>query len=262
MSEFILRRLGQSIGVVLLTSVIVFLGVYAIGNPVDLLISPLADQLEREAAIKALGLDKPLLEQYWVFLSNAATGDFGLSFATGEPVMDRIAERLPATLELAFLAILIAIFIGIPLGMWSGYNPDSVSAKVITTASVAGFSLPSFWQGMMLILVFAVFLNWLPSGGRGEIGEFMGIHSSLFTIDGLTHAILPAFNLAIFKTSVMIRLARVGVLEVVEMDYIKLAWAKGLRKRRIVMIHILKNILIPIITPCIFWIVRSLLDTS
>jgi peptide/nickel transport system permease protein len=248
MSEFILRRLGQSIGVVLLTSVIVFLGVYAIGNPVDLLISPLADQLEREAAIKALGLDKPLLEQYWIFLSNAATGDFGLSFATGEPVMDRIAERLPATLELAFLAILIAIFIGIPLGMWSGYNPDSVSAKVITTASVAGFSLPSFWQGMMLILVFAVFLNWLPSGGRGEIGEFMGIHSSLFTIDGLTHAILPAFNLAIFKTSVMIRLARVGVLEVVEMDYIKLAWAKGLRKRRIVMIHILKNILIPIIT--------------
>jgi len=166
MSEFILRRLGQSIGVVLLTSVIVFLGVYAIGNPVDLLISPLADQLEREAAIKALGLDKPLLEQYWIFLSNAATGDFGLSFATGEPVMDRIAERLPATLELAFLAILIAIFIGIPLGMWSGYNPDSVSAKVITTASVAGFSLPSFWQGMMLILVFAVFLNWLPSGGR------------------------------------------------------------------------------------------------
>jgi len=248
MSEFILRRLGQSIGVVFLTSVIVFLGVYAIGNPVDLLISPLADQLEREAAIKALGLDKPLLEQYWIFLSNAATGDFGLSFATGEPVMDRIAERLPATLELAFLAILIAIFIGIPLGMWSGYNPDSVSAKVITTASVAGFSLPSFWQGMMLILVFAVFLNWLPSGGRGEIGEFMGIHSSLFTIDGLTHAILPAFNLAIFKTSVMIRLARVGVLEVVEMDYIKLAWAKGLRKRRIVMIHILKNILIPIIT--------------
>jgi peptide/nickel transport system permease protein len=248
MSEFILRRLGQSIGVVFLTSVIVFLGVYAIGNPVDLLISPLADQLEREAAIKALGLDKPLLEQYWVFLSNAATGDFGLSFATGEPVMDRIAERLPATLELAFLAILIAIFIGIPLGMWSGYNPGSVSGKVISTASVAGFSLPSFWQGMMLILVFAVFLNWLPSGGRGEIGEFMGIHSSLFTLDGLTHAILPAINLAIFKTSVMIRLARVGVLEVVEMDYIKLAWAKGLRKRRIVMIHILKNILIPIIT--------------
>ena len=248
MTEFIIRRLIQSLGVVLVMSVIVFLGVYAIGNPIDVLISPDADQIDREAAIKALGLDKPLYEQYWVFLKNAASGNFGLSFATGRPVSDMIFERLPATLELALLAVGIAIFIGIPLGMYAGRNPDRFSGKFITAMSVAGFSLPSFWIGMMMILIFAVYLQWLPSGGRGDIGEFLGIRSSLFTLDGLSHAILPAINLAIFKTCVLIRLARAGVLEVVEMDFIKFAWAKGLRKWRIVMVHILKNILIPIVT--------------
>jgi peptide/nickel transport system permease protein len=248
MSEFILRRIFQSVGVVLVMSILVFTGIFAIGNPVDLLIRPDADQLEREAAIKALGLDKPLYEQYFIFLKNAATGNLGRSFSTGQPVIQMILNRLPATLELAFLAILIAIFIGIPLGMWAGGNPDSTSGRVITISSVAGFSLPSFWQGMMMILIFSVFLKWLPPGGRGEIGQFLGIKSSLFTMDGLSHAILPAINLAVFKTCVMIRLARAGVMEVVDMDYIRLAWAKGLGKRRIICVHILKNILIPIVT--------------
>ena len=248
MTEFIIRRFIQSVGVVLLMSVLVFVGIYAIGNPVDVLISPDADQIDREQAIKALGLDKSLVEQYFVFLKNAATGNFGVSFATGRPVAEMIFDRLPATLELALLAVAIAIFIGIPLGMYAGRNPDSLLGKLITTLSVAGFSLPSFWIGMMMILIFAVYLRWLPSGGRGEIGEFLGISSSLFTLDGLSHALLPAINLAIFKTCVLIRLARAGVLEVVEMDFIKLAWAKGLRNSRIVLVHILKNIMIPIVT--------------
>ncbi|XWN30505.1 MAG: ABC transporter permease [Devosia sp.] len=248
MSEFILRRLFQSVGVVLVMSVLVFVGVYAIGNPVDLLISPTADQIERDAAIKALGLDKPLVEQYFVFLGNVVTGDLGNSFATGRPVSEMIADRLPATLELAFLAILIAIVVGIPLGMLAGRRPGTVVGRAIATGSVAGFSLPSFWVGMMMILIFAVYLRWLPPGGRGEIGEFLGIRSSLFTLDGLSHAILPAVNLAIFKTCVMIRLARASVLEIAQTDFIRFAEAKGLTRSRIVNVHILKNILIPIVT--------------
>jgi peptide/nickel transport system permease protein len=248
MTIFIVRRTLQSLFVITVISIIVFMGVFAIGNPVDILIHPEADQIVRENAIKALGLDKPLYEQYFVFVGNALSGDLGLSFATGEPVMQMILHRLPATLELATMAVCIAIFIGIPLGMWAGLRPDGISGRTITCASIAGFSLPSFWQGMMLVLVFSVTLRWLPSSGRGEIGTFLGISSSIFTLGGFLHIILPSINLAVFKTSIMIRLARAGVLEIYNLDYIKFAKAKGLRQRRIVGVHILKNIMIPIIT--------------
>ena len=229
-------------------SVIVFLGVFAIGNPVDILIHPEADQIVRDAAIKALGLDQPLWKQYFVFVGNVLSGDLGLSFATGEPVINMILHRMPATLELALMAVCIAVFIGIPLGIWAGLRPDRLSGRTITGASIAGFSLPSFWQGMMLVLIFSIILRWLPSSGRGEIGTFLGIKSSIFTADGLYHIILPSINLAMFKTSIMIRLARAGVLEINNLDFIKFATAKGLRQRRIVGVHILKNIMIPIIT--------------
>lgn len=248
MTVFIVRRLLQSIWVIAAMSIIVFLGVFAIGNPVDILIHPEADQIEREEAIKNLGLDKPLLKQYFLFVSNAFQGNFGLSFVTGEPVMTMILRRMPATLELAFMALCIAVFIGIPLGMWAGLHPDSTSGRVITGSSIAGFSLPSFWQGMMLVLVFSIILRWLPSTGRGEVGTLLGIRSSLFTMDGLYHVILPSINLAVFKTSIMIRLARAGVLEINNLDFIKFAKAKGLSHRRIVGIHILKNIMVPIVT--------------
>ncbi len=248
MSIFIVRRTLQSLWVVAAMSVIVFLGVFAIGNPVDILIHPEADQIVREAAIKALGLDKPLWKQYFVFVGNVLSGDLGLSFATGEPVIEMILHRMPATLELALMAVCIAVFIGIPLGIWAGLRPDGLSGRTLTGASIAGFSLPSFWQGMMLVLIFAIILRWLPSCGRGEIGTFLGIKSSIFTSDGLYHIILPSINLAMFKTSIMIRLARAGVLEINNLDFIKFATAKGLRQRRIVGVHILKNIMIPIIT--------------
>lgn len=229
-------------------SVIVFLGVFAIGNPVDILIHPEADQIVRDAAIKSLGLDQPLWKQYFVFVGKVLSGDLGLSFATGEPVIEMILYRMPATLELAFMAVCIAVFIGIPLGIWAGLHPDEFSGQAITGTSIAGFSLPSFWQGMMLVLIFSIILRWLPSSGRGEIGTFLGVRSSIFTTDGLCHIILPSINLAMFKTSIMIRLARAGVLEINNLDFIKFATAKGLRQRRIVGVHILKNIMIPIIT--------------
>lgn len=248
MTIFIVRRTLQSLFVITVISIIVFVGVFAIGNPVDILIHPEADQIVRDNAIKALGLDRPLYEQYFVFVGNALRGDLGLSFATGEPVMQMILHRLPATLELATMAVCIAIFIGIPLGMWAGLRPDGISGRAITGASIAGFSLPSFWQGMMLVLVFSVTLRWLPSSGRGEVGTFLGISSSIFTLGGFLHIILPSINLAVFKTSIMIRLARAGVLEIYNLDFIKFAKAKGLRQRRIVGVHILKNIMIPIIT--------------
>jgi len=248
MSIFIVRRTLQSLWVVTAMSVIVFLGVFAIGNPVDILIHPEADQIVRDAAIKALGLDQPLWKQYFVFVGNVLSGDLGLSFATGEPVINMILHRMPATLELALMAVCIAVFIGIPLGIWAGLRPDGLSGRTLTGASIAGFSLPSFWQGMMLVLIFSIILRWLPSSGRGEIGTFLGIKSSIFTSDGLYHIILPSINLAMFKTSIMIRLARAGVLEINNLDFIKFATAKGLRQRRIVGVHILKNIMIPIIT--------------
>lgn len=248
MTEFILRRFLQSVGVVALMSVIVFAGIYAIGNPVDVLIDPRADQIEREAAIRALGLDRSLFEQYGIFVLRALQGDFGTSFVTGRPVMEMIRDRFPATLELALLALVLALGLGLPLGMLAGRRPDGLVGRLINAVSVAGFSLPSFWIGMVMILIFAVYLGWLPPGGRGDVGAFLGLRSSLFTLDGLSHAIMPAANLALFATCAMIRLARSGVMELQDQEFIKFAWAKGLRERRIYMVHILKNILIPIVT--------------
>jgi peptide/nickel transport system permease protein len=229
-------------------AVLVFLGVYAIGNPIDILINPEADQIEREAAIARLGLDKPLWEQFLVFLGNALQGDLGRSFVYATDALGLILSKLPATLELAFLALLIAVFIGVPLGMIAGLKPDSVVGKSIMAGSILGFSLPNFWQGMMLILLFAVIFKVLPSGGRGETVEVFGVAVSFLTLDGLSHMLLPALNLALFKTSLVIRLARAGTREAVLQDYVKFARAKGLSPRRIVLVHIAKNIMIPVVT--------------
>lgn len=238
----------QSVVVLLVMSVIVFLGVFAIGNPVDILISPDADQMERERAIKALGLDLPIWEQYFVFLANAARGDLGRSFVFNEPALRLIFERMPATLELAGTAVLMSLVIGIPLGLYAGLRPQSAPAKGIMAGSIVGFSLPTFWQGLMLIMVFAVMLGWLPSTGRGQVATVLGIKSSLFTRDGLAHVILPAFNLAIGNAALIIRLTRAGVRESLLQDYVKFARAKGLSNRRVVGVHVFKNILIPLVT--------------
>ncbi|MBL8690721.1 MAG: ABC transporter permease [Rhodospirillaceae bacterium] len=248
MTVFIVRRLMQSVVILLVMSVIVFLGVFAIGNPVDILISPDADQMERERAIRALGLDLPLWEQYFVFLRNAAVGDLGRSFVFNEPALRLIFERMPATLELAFTAVVLSLVVGIPLGLYAGLKPQTATSKGIMAGSIVGFSLPSFWQGLMFIMVFAVMLGWLPSTGRGQVGSFLGIKSSLFTRDGLAHVILPAINLALGNAALIIRLTRAGVRETLLQDYVKFARAKGLTHRRVVGVHVLKNILIPLVT--------------
>ncbi|MGL1931929.1 MAG: ABC transporter permease [Desulfotalea sp.] len=248
MIVFILRRLWQSSFVLLTMSVIVFVGVYAIGNPVDILISPDADQIEIARATKALGLDKPLYEQYGLFLKNAVQGDLGSSFVYNEPALKVILQRMPATLELAFTAMFFSVIFGIPLGMYAGLKSDTFIGKTIMSGSILGFSLPTFWVGLMMIMLFSVILGWLPSGGRGETVTVMGMQFSFLTLDGLKHLILPALNLGLFKLSLTIRLARSGVRECMVMDYIKFAKAKGLSKKRIVGVHLLKNILIPVIT--------------
>jgi peptide/nickel transport system permease protein len=248
MTVFVIRRLMQSVVVLLVMSVIVFAGVFAIGNPVDILISPQADQIERERAIHELGLDQPLWEQYFTFLWNAAHGNLGRSFALGEPALRLIWERLPASLELAFTAFALSTAIGLPLGLWAGLRPRTVSAKSIMAGSILGFSLPTFWQGLMFIMVFAVMLGWLPSTGRGAVGSWLGIRTSLFSLDGWAHLVLPAVNLALANTALIIRLTRAGVREVVHQDYVRFARAKGLTSRRIVLVHVLRNILIPLVT--------------
>ena len=229
-------------------SLIVFLGVYAIGNPIDLLVNPQADEIERARATAALGLDKPLYVQYLTFLGSAVTGDLGRSFVFGIPALELILSKMPATLELAFFAMVLAVFAGIPLGLVAGLKPDSVVGRSIMAFSIVGFSLPTFWVGLVLIMLFAVQLGWLPSNGRGDTALLFGVPLSFLTADGLSHLLLPALNLALFKLSLLIRLTRAQVREAVLQDYVKFARAKGLSPARVIGVHILKNIMIPIVT--------------
>jgi len=248
MLAFTIRRLGQSVFVLVVMAFIVFIGVYAIGNPVELLVNPQADAAERARATAAMGLDKPLAEQFLVFLAGAVRGDLGRSFVFNVPAIQLIMDRLPATLELAAVAMVIAIVIGIPLGLIAGLKPHSVAGRSIMAGSILGFSLPTFWVGLVLIMVFSVQLGWLPPNGRGETVMLLGVPVSFLTADGLAHLAMPAINLALFKLSLLIRLTRAGTREALLQDYVKFARAKGLSSRRVIGVHVLKNILIPIVT--------------
>jgi len=249
MLVFVVRRILQALLVLFVMSVLVFIGVYAIGNPVDILINPQADQLEREQAIARLGLDKPLWMQYGSFLSGAFHGDLGRSFVHSTSALGLILERMPATLELALAAMLIAILLGIPLGLWAGLRPHGFAGRTIMAGSILGFSLPTFWVGLMLIMVFSVMLGWLPSNGRGETTLLFGVVPVSFTsIDGLKHLAMPATNLALFNLALLIRLTRAGAHEALLQDYVKFARAKGLTNTRVIGVHVLRNILIPIVT--------------
>ena len=248
MLVYILRRLSQTGLVLLLTSMLVFAGLFLIGDPIEILVSPEADQVERDRARASLGLDQPLWAQYLRFLANAASGDLGTSFVYGRPALGVIFERMPATRELAFLAMLISIAVGLPLGLYAGLKPDSPVAKAIMAFSIVGFSLPTFWVGLLLIMVFAVQLGWLPSTGRGPLVDFMGVKLSILHWEGLRFALLPALNLALFKLSLIIRLTRAQVRENLLLDYVRFARAKGLRKSRVLGVHLLKNIMVPLVT--------------
>jgi len=245
---YLIRRIIQSLSLLLAMSVIVFFAIFVIGDPVEMLIDLEATEREIAAIRQALGLDLPVYMQYFQFLSSTFRGDFGTSFVFNEPALKLILTYLPATLELAITAMMIAILVGIPLGMYAGVRPQHPVSKTIMAGSILGFSLPTFWSGLMTVLVFSVWAGWLPASGRGSTVDILGVQLSIFTADGLSHLILPALNLALFKISLVIRLARAGTREVIMQDYIKFAKAKGLPSSRIILVHVGKNILIPIVT--------------
>ena len=248
MLAYIVRRSLQAVVVLFFMSVLVFAGVYAIGNPIDILINPQADQAEREHAIATLGLDLPLWVQFGRFVQGALHGDLGKSFVHGTSALGLILERMPATMELAITAMLLAIAIGIPLGLWAGLKPHSFAGRSIMAGSILGFSLPTFWVGLMLIMVFSVMLGWLPSNGRGPTTLLFGVPVSFLSLEGWRHLILPATTLALFKLALLIRLTRSSTREALLQDYVKFARAKGLSNARVIGVHVLRNILIPIVT--------------
>ena len=248
MLVFLLRRLAQSVFVLIAMMVVVFFGVYMIGNPVDILISPDATPAEIEETMARFGFDQPVYIQFLKFVGNALQGDLGRSFVHGEPAVQLILSYMPATLELALLGLIFSIAIGVPLGVYAGYKADRWQGRAIMTGSIFGFSLPNFWVGMLLILIFAVELRWLPSTGRGETVEVLGLRLSIFSSNGLQYMILPALTLALYKASLVTRLARAGTQEALMQDYVKFARAKGISETRILFVHVLKNIMITIIT--------------
>ena len=248
MTVYILRRLAQTLLVLFVTSALVFGGLYLVGNPIDILVNPAADEIEKARSAAALGLDRPILEQYGIFVKSALAGDLGKSFVFGRPALEVILERMPATLELAVLAMLISLGFGVPMGIFAGLYPQKNLSKFIMACSILGFSLPTFWVGLVLIMVFAVQLGWLPSTGRGPTTEVFGVALSIFSLEGLRYALLPAINLALFKLALIIRLTRAQVREQSLLDYIRFARAKGLPRRRVIGVHLLKNILIPLVT--------------
>jgi peptide/nickel transport system permease protein len=248
MSGYLLSRLVQTVLTLFVMSVLVFAGLYLVGNPVDVLLSPTVTSAERLQVIQSFGLDKALWEQYWLFLTRALSGDLGNSFVFNQPALSLILHRMPATLELAFFALVIGLVFGLPLGIYAGLHPKSFAAKSVMTFSILGFSLPTFWIGLMMIMLFSVRLGWLPASGRGETVAVFGVPLSFLTRDGLAHLILPALNLAMFKVSLIIRLTRAGVMETMQLDFVRFARAKGLPERRIVFVHVLKNTLVPLIT--------------
>jgi peptide/nickel transport system permease protein len=248
MLAYLIRRVGQALLVIAAMATIVFVSIYAVGNPVDILANPNADAKEMAEISARLGLDKPLWEQFGLFVWNALHGDLGRSFVFNEPALKLIIQRMPATLELAFVALVMSIFIGIPLGVWAGLKPDAWSSRAIMSGSILGFSLPNFWIGLMLILLFAVQLKWLPSGGRGPTTDLFGIPVSFLSWEGLRYLLLPAFTLALYKAALVVRLSRSGTREAVLQDYVRFARAKGLSPTRIVLVHVLKNIMIPVVT--------------
>ena len=248
MFVFILRRLIQAMVVMVAVAFIAFMLFQYVGDPVVFLLGQDArpDQIKQLRA--DLGLDQPFFIQFWHFLLNAAQGEFGLSLRQGAKVSRLIAERLPATLELAFFAGLLALLVGVPLGVYAALKRGQFFSQLLMTISLLGVSLPTFLIGILLILVFSVGLGWFPSFGRGEVVQIGWWSSGLLTLDGLHHIVMPAITLAIFQLTLIMRLVRAEMLEVLRTDYIRFARARGLSNRVIHFGHALQNTLVPVIT--------------
>jgi peptide/nickel transport system permease protein len=248
MLAFVLRRLLQAVVVMLTVAFLAFMLFQHVGDPVTNLLGQDATQEQRELLRRDLGLDEPFPVQFTHFVANAVQGEFGLSLRQGRRVSALIAERFPATLELALAAAAIALVVGIPLGVYAALGRGSFGSQVVMTGSLLGVSLPTFLIGILLILVFAVLLKWLPSFGRGETVAFGTWTTGLFSAEGWKHLVLPAVTLSIFQLALIMRLVRAEMLEVLRTDYIKFARARGLTDRAVYFGHALRNTLVPVIT--------------
>lgn len=248
MLRFLLGRLANGAIVMVLVSMLSFALFNFIGDPVSNLVGENATVNEREAMRQSLGLDQPLPLQYLKFVGRAVQGEFGVSYRNIEPVSRVIASRLPATLELSLIAAILALGVGIPMGVYAGLHPRSLLTRSLQVISLVGISVPSFVTGIMLILLFSIYLNWLPSFGRGET-VMLGVWSTGFlTLTGWKSLLMPAVTLALFQLTLFMRLTRTQMMEVLRSEYIKFARARGLRERSINYRHALRNTLIPIIT--------------
>lgn len=248
MFKYSLKRLAQMVVTLFIVSILVFVLANFIGDPVNMLVSPKAPPEVREQVREELGLNRPILEQYVSFVTNALKGDFGKSYIYKVDVLSLIVQRVPATLELVFVSVVLALVISIPLGVYAGAFPKRKSSTLVMGGSILGISLPSFFIGIMLIYIFSLKLHWFPSSGRGATMPFLGMNFSLFAPGGLKYIILPALTLSVTNIASLVRLTRAGVMENMRQDYIKFARAKGVSTRKVLFGHALKNALIPVIT--------------
>ncbi len=248
MLAFILRRLVQAMMVMLTVGFIAFMLFQFVGDPVTNMLGQDATQDQRDALRKDLGLDKPFVLQFATFVGNAVRGEFGMSLRQGQKVSTLILERLPATLELSVAAALIALLVGIPLGVYAALRRGRMLAQTLMGLSLLGVSLPTFLIGIFLILIFAVLLQWLPSFGRGDTVALGNWTTGLLTVDGWKHLVLPAITLAVYQMALIMRLVRAEMLEVLRTDFIKFARARGLSDRAVYFGHALKNTLVPVMT--------------
>lgn len=248
MFAFIIRRLIQAVMVMLVVAMIAFYLFQFVGDPVSIMLGQDATDADRIRLTAELGLDKPVIVQFYQFVLNAVQGDFGISLRQGQNVSTLLLERMPATFELSIAAALIALVVGLPLGVFTALRRNSSMANAILAFSLLGVSLPTFLIGILFILVFSVQLGWLPSYGRGDIVKIGWWSTGLLTVDGWKHLILPAITLSLFQLTLVLRLVRSEMLEVLRADYIKFARARGLTNRAIHFGHALKNTLVPVIT--------------
>ncbi|MBA5777391.1 ABC transporter permease [Stappia sp. F7233] len=248
MLAFTIRRLLQAILVMLVVALIAFTLFRYVGDPVNQMVGVETSAEEREALRERLGLNAPVMVQFARFIGHAALFDFGTSYQFKQPVADMIGKRLPATLELSLVSALLALLVGIPMGVYTGLNRDSALSKFFLSVSLIGISLPTFLIGILLIFVFSVNLQWLPSFGRGEVVQIGWWSTGLLTTSGLKALVLPAITLGLFQMTLIMRLVRAEMLEVIRTDYIKFARARGLPDRIVHFRHALKNTLVPVIT--------------
>ncbi|MCZ8309341.1 MAG: ABC transporter permease [Magnetospirillum sp.] len=248
MVAFIIRRLLQAVLVMMAVGFVAFSLFAYVGDPVAIMLGQDFTEEARMRLVRDLGLDQPFFVQYFNFLVKAAQGEFGISYRLARPVSDLLMERLPATLELSLCAALLALLVGVPMGVYTGLNRDSVGSRLLLTVSLIGVSLPTFLIGILLILVFSVQLGWLPSFGRGTTVALGWWTTGFLTPTGLRALILPSITLALFQLTLIMRLVRSEMLEVLRTDYIKFARARGLSNRAINFGHALKNTLVPVIT--------------